>query len=61
LGNKGMTVNHFYLEPGQPITPDFGMCKFFYKGKKMTGIWCASKIDDQQGRRTTAVVDFKIR
>jgi hypothetical protein len=61
LADNGLVVNHFFLEPGHPITPDFGVCKFFYKGKKMTGIWCASKIDDEQGRRTVVVVDFRIR
>jgi hypothetical protein len=59
LTDGGVTVDHFYLDPGRPITPDVGGCRFFYKGKKMATIWCAAKIDEE-GRRTTAVVDFKV-
>jgi hypothetical protein len=62
LDGNVLVVDHFYLDdPGHPITPDVSMCKFFSKGKKMTGIWCAAKIDDERGRRTSAMVDFKIR
>jgi len=61
LNEDGMVVDHVYLETGQAITPDFGICRFFHKGKRMIAIWCGLKIDDEQGRRTAAVVDFKTR
>jgi hypothetical protein len=51
-------ANHLYLETDHPISADFGLCKFFFKGKQMTGIWCGAKVDEN-GRRTAVMVDFR--
>lgn len=53
-----MQVEHVYLAQGAPpTTASDGACKFFFKGKKMSGIFCGAKIDET-GRRTTAIVAF---
>jgi hypothetical protein len=53
-----LLADHLYLETGHPISANFGLCKFFFKAKQMTGIWCGSKVDEG-GRRTAVVVDFR--
>jgi hypothetical protein len=52
-----MSVDHVYLTTGQPTPVSGGVCKFFFKGRHMSGIFCGMKVDET-GRRTTAVVDF---
>ena len=52
-----MSVDHVYLVQGQATTVSDGSCKFFFKNRQMSGIFCGMKVD-KTGRRTTAVVVF---
>src|SRR5712692_2130268 len=52
-----MSVDHVYLIAGQPTTVSDGGCKFFFKNRHMSGIFCGIKVDET-GRRTTAIVAF---
>ena len=53
-----MPVEHVFLSgDGTPVTVSDGACKFFFKGKNLSGIGCGVKIDET-GRRTTAIVSF---
>jgi hypothetical protein len=52
-----MPLTTVYLAPGQATTVSDGWCKFFFKGRQMSGIFCGMKVDET-GRRTTAVVAF---
>jgi hypothetical protein len=52
-----MSVDHAYLTAGAPTTVSDGVCKFFFKNRHMSGIFCGIKVDET-GRRTTAVVSF---
>jgi regulator of extracellular matrix RemA (YlzA/DUF370 family) len=52
-----MNLDHVYLVAGQPTTVSEGWCKFFFKNRHMSGIFCGMKVDET-GRRTTAVVVF---
>jgi hypothetical protein len=52
-----MPVDHVYLAPGQATTVSDGWCKFFFKDRHMSEIFCGMKVDET-GRRTTAVVAF---
>jgi hypothetical protein len=53
-----MVVDHVYLGQGNsPTTVSEGWCKFFFKNRHMSGIFCGIKVDET-GRRTTAVVAF---
>jgi hypothetical protein len=52
-----MSVDHAYLIAGTPTTVSDGVCKFFFKNRHMSGIFCGIKVDET-GRRTTAVVTF---
>lgn len=52
-----MSVDHVYLMAGVPTTVSDGACKFFFKNRRMSGIFCGMKVDET-GRRTTAVVVF---
>ena len=52
-----MRVDHVYFVTGQPTTVSDGWCKFFFKNRHMSGIFCGALIDET-GRRTTATVAF---
>ena len=52
-----MPVDHVYFVEGQPTTVSDGDCKFFFKDRHMSGIFCGIAVDET-GRRTTAVVVF---
>ena len=52
-----MPLEKVYLTPGAPTKVSEGVCKFFFKGQNMSGIFCGMKVDET-GRRTTAVVGF---
>ncbi len=52
-----MKVNKVYLESGNPSMAVDGYCKFFFKEKKISGISCGAKMEDD-GRRTVPVVAF---
>jgi hypothetical protein len=52
-----MPVDHVSLAPGQATAVSDGWCKFFFKDRHMSGIFCGMKVDET-GRRTTAVVAF---
>jgi len=52
-----MPVEHVYLAQGQATTVSDGWCKFFFKNRHISGIFCGMKVDET-GRRTTAVVAF---
>ena len=52
-----MALDHVYLTPGSPTTVSDGWCKFFFKNRHMSGIFCGMKVDET-GRRTTASVSF---
>jgi hypothetical protein len=52
-----MSVDHVYLTTGTPTTVSDGVCKFFFKNRHMSGIFCGIKVDET-GRRTTAIVAF---
>ncbi len=52
-----MVVDHVYLASGQATTVSDGWCKFFFKNRHMSGIFCGMKVDET-GRRTTAAVVF---
>jgi hypothetical protein len=52
-----MSVDHAYLTAGTPMTVSDGVCKFFFKNRHMSGIFCGIKVDET-GRRTTAAVTF---
>lgn len=52
-----MSVAHVYLTAGSPTTVSDGACKFFFKSRHMSGIFCGIKVDET-GRRTTAIVAF---
>ena len=52
-----MSVNRAYLAAETPVTVSGGVCKFFFKNRQMSGIFCGMKVDET-GRRTTAVVSF---
>jgi len=52
-----MSVDHVYLTPGSPTTVSDGACKFFFKNRHMSSIFCGMKVDET-GRRTTAIVVF---
>ena len=52
-----MSVDHAYLTAGTPTTVSDGVCKFFFKNRHMSGIFCGIKVDET-GRRSTAVVTF---
>ena len=53
-----MPLEKVYLTPGEPTTVSEGWCKFFFKGRNMSEIFCGMKVDET-GRRTTAVVVFE--
>jgi hypothetical protein len=53
-----MIVDHAYLTQGSPTKVDEGWCKFFFKNRHMSEIFCGIKVDET-GRRTTAVVAFE--
>jgi hypothetical protein len=53
-----MDVQNVYLESGKLISVTESNCKFFFKNKHMSGIFCGVKIDDG-GRRTVASIVFK--
>jgi hypothetical protein len=52
-----MSVDHVYLTAGPPATVSDGVCKFFFKNRQMSGIFCGIKVDET-GRHTTAIVAF---
>jgi len=52
-----MDVDNVYLQPGVPTRFDDANCKFFFKNRHMTGIFCGGRVDEN-GRRTVAVVVF---
>lgn len=52
-----MRVDHVYFVTGQPITVSDGWCKFFFKNRHMSGIFCGALIAET-GRRTVASVVF---
>jgi hypothetical protein len=52
-----MALDHVYLTEGQATTVSDGQCKFFFKNRHMSGIFCGMLVDET-GRRTTAVVVF---
>jgi hypothetical protein len=52
-----VALDHVYLTPGQPTTVSDGWCKFFFKNRHMSGIFCGMAVDET-GRRTTASVEF---
>jgi hypothetical protein len=52
-----MSVDHVYLAAGVPTTVSDGGCKFFFKNRHMSGIFCGAVVDET-GRRTAAVVAF---
>jgi hypothetical protein len=52
-----MSVNRVYLTAGTATTVSDGACKFFFKNRHVSGIFCGIKVDET-GRRTTAVVSF---
>jgi len=52
-----MQIEHVYLEQGKATTASDGACKFFFKDKHISSIFCGAKIDET-GRRTSAIVVF---
>lgn len=52
-----MAIDHVYLTPSQATTVSDGRCKFFFRRRDMTGIFCGMYVDETD-RRTTAVVSF---
>jgi hypothetical protein len=52
-----MSVDRVYLTAGAPTTVSDGGCKFFFRNRHMSGIFCGI-IVDETGRRTAAVVAF---
>jgi hypothetical protein len=55
-----MSVDHAYLTVGTPKTVSDGACKFFFKNRRMSGIFCGLNVDET-GRRTTAMVSFDVQ
>lgn len=53
-------VQRVYLTSGKATPVDEGACKFFYKGSRITGVFCGGKID-QGDRRTVPIVAFERR
>ena len=60
LDSAGVTlsVDRAYLRNGQSTAVNEGACKFFFKGKNLSGMACGA-IVDETGRRTTAIVGFE--
>ena len=57
-GGQMMAINNLYIDAGkEPIPVTEGVCKFFFKGKNMSGIMCGAKVDEG-ARRMTAIVAF---
>jgi hypothetical protein len=52
-----MPVDHVYLTEGPPTTVSDGWCKFFFKNRHISGIFCGMRVDET-GRRTAAIVGF---
>jgi clan AA aspartic protease (TIGR02281 family) len=52
-----MDVRNVYLKSDKPISVTGSHCKFFFKDKRMSGIFCGTKIDEE-GRRTVASIIF---
>jgi hypothetical protein len=52
-----MDVNHIYFLRGKPTTASYGLCKFYFKNRHMSEIFCGAYVDET-GRRTDAVVAF---
>ena len=52
-----MDVERVYLTQGTPMPVSDGVCKFFFKNKHISGIFCGAKVDES-GRRTSAVLAF---
>jgi hypothetical protein len=52
-----MNVTRVYFTPSVPTEVDDGTCKFFFKGKNMTGIFCGARVDENS-RRSVAIVAF---
>jgi hypothetical protein len=50
-------VSKVYFEPGKPTYIDVGVCKMFFTGRHMSGIFCGGKID-ADGQRTVANISF---
>jgi hypothetical protein len=40
-----MALDHVYLTAGQPTTVSEGWCKFFFKNRHMSGIFCGMKVE----------------
>lgn len=53
-----LNVSKVYFEPGKPTYVDVGVCKFFFSGRHMKGIFCGGKID-ADGQRTVATIAFE--
>lgn len=51
-------VQRVYLSTGKATPMDDGACKFFYKGPRISGVFCGGKID-QGERRTVPLVAFE--
>jgi hypothetical protein len=52
-------VHSVYLETGRPTAVVEGACKFFRKGKDISALFCAAKIDEGV-RRTVPLVAFDV-
>ena len=42
-----MQVDHVYFSPGHATTVSDGWCKFFFKGRHMSEIFCGIKVDER--------------
>lgn len=54
-----MPVKNVYLESGQATLVSDGLCKFFFKEQKLSGIACSMAVNDAD-RRTVAIVTFDV-
>lgn len=52
-----MQVEKIYFGQSGPTTVSGGICKFFFKGKHMSGVFCGANVDET-GRRTVAFIAF---